>query len=64
LDYRLNKVYAALRGRLSPVRREQLRQSEREFLVRRDRLRNNREAFFALTEQQISTLQQMLDALR
>jgi hypothetical protein len=64
LDYRLNQVYAALRSRLSPTRREQLRQSEREFLRRRDQLRNNREAFFALTEQQISTLQQMLDALR
>jgi hypothetical protein len=64
LDLRLNQVYAALRSRLFPARREQLRQSEREFLRHRDQLRNNREAFFALTEQQISTLQQMLDALR
>jgi uncharacterized protein YecT (DUF1311 family) len=63
-DLRLNQVYAALRSRLSPARREQLRLSEREFLRRRDQLRNNREAFFALTEQQISILQQMLDALR
>jgi hypothetical protein len=53
-----------LRVRLSPGQREQLRQLEREFLSRRERLRNNRDGFFALTEQQISTLQQMLDAVR
>jgi hypothetical protein len=64
LDYRLNEVYATLRSRLSSAKREQLRQLEREFLSRRDRLRNNPDGFFALTEQQISTLQQMLDALR
>jgi uncharacterized protein len=64
LDYRLNEVYSALRARLSPGQREQLRQVEREFLTRRDRLRNDRDGFFALTEQQISTLQQMLDAVR
>jgi hypothetical protein len=40
-----------------------LRQMEREFLSRRERLRNNPDGFFAFTEQQISTLQQMLDAL-
>jgi hypothetical protein len=64
LDFRLNQIYGALRSKLSPAKREQLRQSEREFLGRRDRLRNNPEAFFAVTEQQISTLQQMFDALR
>jgi hypothetical protein len=64
LDDQLNEVYSALRVRLSPGQREQLRQLEREFLSRRERLRNNRDGFFALTEQQISTLQQMLDAVR
>jgi hypothetical protein len=63
VDGRLNEVYSALRSRLSPSKREQLRQMEREFLSRRERLRNNPDGFFAFTEQQISTLQQMLDAL-
>jgi hypothetical protein len=40
-----------------------LRQMEREFLSRRERLRSNPDGFFAFTEQQIATLQQMLDAL-
>jgi hypothetical protein len=63
LDYRLNEVYSALRARLSPAKREQLRQLERAFLSRREQVRNNPNGFFALTEQQISTLQQMLNAL-
>jgi hypothetical protein len=64
LDTRLNKVYSALRARLSPGKREQLKQLERDFLDRRDRLKDNPDSFFAFTEQQISILQQMLNATR
>jgi hypothetical protein len=62
LDRRLNAVYSTLRTKLSPAKREQLKQFERDFISRRDRLRNNPDGYFALTEQQIATLQQMLDA--
>ncbi len=64
LDTRLNKVYSALRAKLSPAKREQLKQLERDFLDRRDRLKDNPDRFFALTEQQITALQQMLSAIR
>jgi uncharacterized protein YecT (DUF1311 family) len=63
-DARLNKVYLALRAKLSPAKKEQLKQLERDFLSRRDRLKDNSDSFFALTEQQIAILQQMLDATR
>ena len=61
LDAKLNEVYAKLRARLSPARRDQLKQFESDFINRRDRLRDNPDSFFALTEQQIGALQQMLD---
>jgi hypothetical protein len=64
LDARLNKVYSTLRAKLSPGKREQLKQLERDFLDRRDQLKDNPDSFFALTEQQISVLQQMLNAAR
>lgn len=62
LDDRLNRVYSNLRSKLSPARREQLKQFERDFINQRDRLKNNPDGYFALTEQQISTLERMLDA--
>jgi uncharacterized protein YecT (DUF1311 family) len=61
LDVRLNKVYSALRPKLSPTKREELKQLERDFLNRRDQLKDNPDSFFALTEQQIAKLQEMLD---
>ena len=63
-DARLNKVYSALRAKLSPMKREQLKQMERDFLNRRDQLKNNPDAFFGLTDQQIGILQQMLSSVR
>ena len=63
-DARLNNVYSALRAKCSPAKREQLKQMERDFLNRRDQLRNDPDAFFALTEKQIEILQQMLNAVR
>jgi Domain of unknown function (DUF4852) len=62
LDDRLNQVYSSLRSRLSPSRREQLKQFERDFITQRDRLKSNPDGYFALTEQQIATLEKMLDA--
>lgn len=62
-DARLNSVYTALRARLSPIKREQLKQLERDFLNRRDQLKDKPDAFFALTEQQIGILQQMLSSV-
>lgn len=64
LDARLNAVYSTLRAKLPPAKREELKQFEREFLARRDRAKDNADAFFALTEQQVDALQQTLDALR
>jgi hypothetical protein len=64
LDARLNKVYSALRAKLSPGKRDQLKQLERDFLDRRDQVKDNPDSFFALTEQQIAVLQQMLNAIR
>jgi uncharacterized protein YecT (DUF1311 family) len=64
LDARLNKVYSALRAKLSPGKRDQLKQLERDFLDRRDQAKDNPDNFFALTEQQIAVLQQMLNAVR
>jgi hypothetical protein len=64
LDTRLNKVYSALRAKLPPGKREQLKQLERDFLDRRSQLQDNPDSFFALTEQQISVLQQMMNAIR
>ena len=64
LDARLNKVYSALRAKLSAGKRDQLKQLERDFLDRRDQVKDNPESFFALTEQQIAVLQQMLNAVR
>jgi Protein of unknown function (DUF1311). len=61
LDARLNRVYSALRAKLSPVKREELRQLERDFINPRDQLKDDPDRFFALTEQQITALQQMLD---
>jgi uncharacterized protein YecT (DUF1311 family) len=56
-DDRLNEVYSSLRAKLSPGRREQLKQLERSFLNQRDQLKNDPEAYFALTEKQIATLE-------
>jgi uncharacterized protein YecT (DUF1311 family) len=64
LDTRLNQVYSALRAKLPPGKREQLKQLERDFLDRRDQLKDNPDSFVALTEQQISVLQQMLNGIR
>jgi uncharacterized protein YecT (DUF1311 family) len=64
LDARLNKVYSALRAKLSPGKRDQLKQLERDFLERRDQVKDKPDSFFALTEQQIAILQQMLNAIR
>ena len=64
LDARLNKVYSALRAKLSPGKRDQLKQLERDFLDRRDQVKDNPDSFFALTEQQIAVLQQMLNGVR
>jgi len=63
-DARLNNVYSALRAKVSPAKREQLKQMERDFLSRRDHLSDDPDAFFALTEKQIETLQQMLNSVR
>jgi hypothetical protein len=62
LDDRLNQVYSSLRSKLSPPRREQLKQFERDFISQRDHLKNNPDGFFALTEQQIAALERMLNA--
>ena len=63
-DARLNNVYSALRAKFSPAKREQLKQLERDFLNRRDRLWNDPDAFFALTDKQVGILQQMLNSVR
>jgi hypothetical protein len=63
-DARLNNVYSALRSKFSPAKREQLKQLERDFLNRRDQLRDDPDAFFALTEKQIGILRQMLNSVR
>jgi uncharacterized protein YecT (DUF1311 family) len=63
-DARLNNVYSALRAKFSPAKREQLKQLERDFLNRRDQLRDDPDAFFALTEKQVGILQQMLNSVR
>ena len=64
LDARLNKIYSALRAKLPQGKKDQLKQLERDFLDRRDQQRDNPDSFFALTEQQIAVLQQMLNAIR
>lgn len=64
LDARLNNVYSALRAKLPPGKRDQLKQLEHDFLDRRDQLKDNPDSFFALTEQQIAVLQQMLNGIR
>ncbi|MBV9997937.1 MAG: DUF1311 domain-containing protein [Verrucomicrobia bacterium] len=64
MDERLNEVYLSLRARLSPARREQLRESEREFLNDRDRCRENPDLYFQRTEEQITSLEERLNALQ
>jgi hypothetical protein len=59
LDARLNKIYSAVRSKLSPAKKEELKQLELEFLNQREKLVNSPDAYFALTEKQIATLEQM-----
>ncbi|HEY0793379.1 MAG TPA: hypothetical protein VGD78_20120 [Chthoniobacterales bacterium] len=63
-DDRLNQVYSTLRTRLSPGSRDQLKQLERNFLNQRERLKNDPEAYFAFTEQQIAKLEGMLNGAK
>jgi uncharacterized protein YecT (DUF1311 family) len=60
LDLKLNEVYGKLRAKLPSTKRDELKKFEADFIDRRDRLRGNPAAFFALTEQQIAALEQML----
>jgi hypothetical protein len=57
LDAKLNRVYSVVRVRLSSSQKEDLRQLELDFLNRREGLKNDPDAYFAATEQQITTLQ-------
>ena len=59
MDARLNRVYSALRSTLSPAKKEDLKGLEKDFLDRREKLRGDPDAFFALTEKQIGILEQM-----
>jgi hypothetical protein len=61
-DARLNRIYTSLRSILSPAKKEDLRRLEKEFLNRRDHLRGDPDAFFALTEKQIVILEQMRES--
>jgi hypothetical protein len=61
-DARLNRIYTSLRSILSPAKKQDLKRLEKEFLNRRDQLRGDPDAFFALTEKQISVLEQMRDS--
>ena len=63
-DARLNQVYAALRSKLSPAKREKLRLMERDFLDRREHFRGDPDRFFSVTEEQIALLRQMLQAAK
>jgi uncharacterized protein len=57
LDTKLNRVYSVVRAKLSSSQKEDLRQLELDFLNRREDLKNDPDAYFAATEQQITTLQ-------
>jgi uncharacterized protein YecT (DUF1311 family) len=61
LDLKLNEVYGKLRAKLPSTKRDELKKFEADFIDRRDRLRGNPAAFFALTEQQIAALEQMIN---
>jgi hypothetical protein len=61
LDSRLNKVYSAVRSKLSPARKEELKQLELDFLKQREKLESDPNAYFAFTEKQIATIEQMRD---
>ncbi|HEY0791344.1 MAG TPA: lysozyme inhibitor LprI family protein [Chthoniobacterales bacterium] len=62
LDDRLNEVYATLLSQLAPAERQELIQSERRFIRERNALGGDADRFFARTEQQIASLQGMLDS--
>jgi hypothetical protein len=61
LDTRLNKVYSAVRSKLSSVRKEELKQLKLDFLNQREKLVNNPDTYFGLTQKQIATLEEMRD---
>lgn len=56
LDAKLNRVYSVVRAKLSSSQKEDLKQLELDFLRRREGLKNDPDAYFAATEQQIATL--------
>jgi hypothetical protein len=62
LDARLNKAYSTVRSTLSPEKKDELKHFEMDFLNRREKLREDPDAFFALTEKQITLLQGMVGA--
>jgi len=60
-DKRLNDIYAKVRRQMKSDQRRELKQQELEWLKHRDKLRDNPDAFFSETEQEIGRLERLLN---